>query len=583
MSVATSWASDAIALALRDALGVDYVALNPGASFRGLHDSLVHLGGPPMLVCLHEEHAVAIAHGYAKVAERPMAAILHSNVGLMHGAMAIYNAWCDRAPVVIVGATGPVDAARRRPWIDWIHTAADQAALVRPFTKWDDQPASLRAALDALARADAVARTEPCGPTYVCLDAALQETAIDALPALPEMRRHRAPARAVPAAAEIARIAELLDAARRPVILVGRVSRDRAAWDARVALAERLGARVVTDLKLAAGFPTAHPLHTGVPGYFLDDEAKRAIRDADAIVSLDAVDLAGILAQAYGDAVVTATVVSISLDRYALRGWTMDAGGLATIDVDVAAHPDAVVPLVLAALAPRPRTPSAATPAVSPPPVPMHGPIRLPGLARALSGALGDRPYTLTRVPLGWGGDLIPFADPLAYLGYDGGAGVGSGPGMAVGAALALRGTGRVPVAVLGDGDFLMGCTALWTAVANAIPLLVVVADNRAYYNDVVHQERVARERGRPLENRWTGQRIDDPPVDLVAMARAQGAHAFGPVADAADLPAVLAQAVEATAAGAVCFVAVAVEAEYDAAMTAALSRDAGANGALRG
>ena len=117
---APAFGSDVVAETLRS-LDIPYIALNPGASYRGLHDSLVnHLGNesPRMLLCLHEEHAVALAHGWAKVTERPMAVVLHSNVGLMHGTMAIFNAWCDRVPVLLLGATGPVDAARRRPWID---------------------------------------------------------------------------------------------------------------------------------------------------------------------------------------------------------------------------------------------------------------------------------------------------------------------------------------------------------------------------------------------------------------------------------------------------------------------------------
>ena len=130
-----AWGSDAVAETLR-ALGIPYIALNPGASYRGLHDSLVnHLGNehPQMLLCLHEEAAVAIAHGYAKATDRMMAAAVHSNVGLMHATMAIFNAWCDRAPVLVLGATGPWDASRRRPWIDWIHTFADQGAQVRAY------------------------------------------------------------------------------------------------------------------------------------------------------------------------------------------------------------------------------------------------------------------------------------------------------------------------------------------------------------------------------------------------------------------------------------------------------------------
>src|SRR5262249_27314253 len=139
---APAFGSDVIADTLR-ALEIPYIALNPGASYRGLHDSIVNFLGnvtPQMLLCLHEESAVALAHGYTKVTGKPMAAAVHSNVGLFHATMAIFNAWCDRQPVIVLGATGPVDAFKRRPWIDWIHTARDQGAIVRNFTKWDDQP-----------------------------------------------------------------------------------------------------------------------------------------------------------------------------------------------------------------------------------------------------------------------------------------------------------------------------------------------------------------------------------------------------------------------------------------------------------
>src|SRR6202158_376711 len=174
------WGSDVAALMLRE-LDLPYVALNPGASYRGLHDSLVNLLGnsnPQMLLCLHEEHAVAMAHGYAKVTGRPMGAIVHSNVGLMHATMAIFNAWCDRVPLFVLGATGPVDAAKRRPWIDWIHTARDQGAIVRDYTKWDDQPASPAAAREAIIRAHWIAHPAPVGPVYITLDADTERSEI---------------------------------------------------------------------------------------------------------------------------------------------------------------------------------------------------------------------------------------------------------------------------------------------------------------------------------------------------------------------------------------------------------------------
>src|SRR4029450_7796392 len=192
---APAFGSDVVAETLR-ALQIPYIALNPGASYRGLHDSIVNFLGneqPQMLLCLHEEAAVAIAHGYAKVTGKAMAAAVHSNVGLFHATMAIFNAWCDRMPILILGATGPVDAMKRRPGVDWIHTAADQGAIVRNYTKWDDQPASAGAARESVLRAYWMSNTAPCGPTYINLDAEVQEGKLPApLPPI-DARRYMPP------------------------------------------------------------------------------------------------------------------------------------------------------------------------------------------------------------------------------------------------------------------------------------------------------------------------------------------------------------------------------------------------------
>src|ERR1041385_6709860 len=224
---APGFGSDVIAETLR-ALDIAYIALNPGASYRGLHDSLVNYLGntaPQMLLCLHEESAVAIAHGYAKVTGRAMAAAVHANVGLMHATMAIFNAWCDRMPVLVLGATGPVDAAKRRPWIDWIHTARDQGALIRPYTKWDDQPASPAAAREALMRAWFLAHAAPMGPVYVNLDAEMQEAKLpEPLPPI-DVARFTPPVASAPSADLVAKAAALLKAAKAPVMLIGRTSR----------------------------------------------------------------------------------------------------------------------------------------------------------------------------------------------------------------------------------------------------------------------------------------------------------------------------------------------------------------------
>jgi thiamine pyrophosphate-dependent acetolactate synthase large subunit-like protein len=176
-------------------------------------------------------------------------------------------------------------------------------------------------------------------------------------------------------------------------------------------------------------------------------------------------------------------------------------------------------------------------------------------------------------VSLSWNGAAWPFRHPLDYLGSDGGGGVGGGPGISVGAALALKGSGRIAVAVCGDGDFLMGVTALWTAAHYRIPLLIVIANNRSFFNDELHQERVARMRNRPVENRWVGQRISEPDIDLAAMARAQGAEGFGPVTEISELPAVLEQAIAAVDAGGVAVVDARVAPGYSPTMTAVMTR----------
>ncbi|HMK81177.1 MAG TPA: thiamine pyrophosphate-binding protein, partial [Xanthobacteraceae bacterium] len=362
---APAFGSDVVADTLR-ALDIPYVALNPGASYRGLHDSLVNYLGnaaPQMLLCLHEESAVAIAHGYAKVTGRAMAAALHSNVGLMHATMAIFNAWCDRMPVLLLGATGPVDAAKRRPWIDWIHTARDQGALIRPYTKWDDQPASPAAAREALLRACLLAHALPMGPVYINLDAELQEAKL-AEPLEPiEARRFMPPVASAPAAGAIATAAALLQAAKNIVMLVGRTSRSEAAWQARLQLAEAVGARVITCLKAGASFPTDHPLHLGAPSVLTPDtEGLAALEKADLILSLDWIDLAGTLKAAKAPA-ADAKVISVTVDYQIHNGWSMDHQGLAPVDLLLGADPEHAVPLLLAALHATPKRAAAATPA----------------------------------------------------------------------------------------------------------------------------------------------------------------------------------------------------------------------------
>ncbi len=570
---APAFGSDVVAETLR-ALDIPYVALNPGASYRGLHDSLVNYLGnrqPQMLLCLHEESAVAIAQGFAKVTGRAMGAIVHSNVGLMHATMAIFNAWCDRMPLIVLGATGPVDAVKRRPWIDWIHTARDQGALVRGYVKWDDQPASPGAAREALLRGAMIANAAPQGPVYINLDAEMQEARLpEPLPPI-DVARYRPRVSQAPDPDMVREVVQRLRHAKSPVILAGRASRAIEPWTARVAIADTLGAKVITDIKIGSSFPTDHPLHVGAPGNLLPDaDGLAALAAADVILVFDWVDLGGALKAAKADAFV----ISATLDHHIHNGWSMDHQAFAPVDMLISADPDAAA-LALAKELGDPAKPVVLAAAPRAMAKPSGDKLTVEHLAYALRGAVGTRDISLTHLPLSWNGAWWPFRHPLDYLGSDGGGGIGGGPGISVGAALALKGSGRLPVAICGDGDYLMGVTALWTAAHYRIPLLLVIANNRSFFNDELHQERVARIRNRPVENRWIGQRISDPDIDLAALARAQGAKGFGPVAGEAALAEALSAALAAVDGGDVAVVDVRVEPGYAPAMTAALTRKA--------
>ena len=550
------WGSDIAAQMLRR-LNIPFISLNPGASYRGFHDSLVnHLGNenPGILLCLHEDHSVAIAHGYARVTGEPMACVLHANVGLLHGMMGLFNAWCDRAPMLVLGATGPLAAEKRRPWIDWIHTMRDQASLLRGFVKWDDQPSSPDALVESLTRANLLTRSHPTAPVYVCLDAGLQEEKLAREPEWPDLARYQPPAPPQPSQEAIAKAVALLTRAARPVILAGRGARTEAAWNARIALAETLGAVVMSDLKTGAMFPTDHPAHVVPPFNSLPKPAREIFCEADVILVLDWVDLGGALKQASSAGNVTAKIIHASLDQMLHSGGGMEYQALAPSDVFMATTADALVAELNAALPPakkspwktrKPKTWDQSADRVT-----------LELIASTLRSTFNDpEKVTFSLLNRGWPVDIWPLNHPLSYLGKDGGGGLGSGPGLSVGAAVALERMGRHAVSVLGDGDFCMGATAIWTAVRHRIPMLILIDNNRSYFNDELHQESVAKARGRDVRNRWIGLRMDDPMPDIATLARGQGAVGIGPVTRAADVAGALEQGVAVLKQGGVCVI----------------------------
>ncbi len=554
-----NWGSDVPAQMLRT-FDIPYVAVNPGASYRGFHDSLVNYLGnekPQMLLCLHEDHVVSIAHGYAKATDKPMACVLHSNVGLMHGLMGIYNAWCDRVPMIIVGATGPVAADRRRPWIDWIHTAKDQGALLRDYTKWDDEPRSPEAIVESFLRGMQMTSSLPCAPVYLCLDAGLQEQKLEKPVKVPDAARFRPAPPPIAPEPSVNAIADLIAGAKNPLFLFGRGSRQQADWDRRVMLAELAGASVMTSIRERSVFPTEHPLHAATPFYWLNARAKELVRGADVIVSFEWVDLHGLLLQVNRDTgAAPAKVAHVSMDNVLHRGWSMDYLGLPPVDVPVMAGADAFVeqlmPVLQKKLGGKKRWNGESRNVA---PVPAYSEKSATEIAPrdvevALARVRGTDKFSLAHVTIGWAGDVYHFRDPLDFLGHDGGAGLAAGPGITVGVALALKDMNRPVVSVLGDGDFMQGVTALWTAAHYKIPALFIVSNNRSNFNDELHQEAVAKARQRPVENRWIGQRISDPEIDLCQVAAGHGVEGEGPVTNVADLEAAIRRGLEVVKAG---------------------------------
>jgi thiamine pyrophosphate-dependent acetolactate synthase large subunit-like protein len=564
----TLYGSDVIADALREQK-FPYICLNPGASYRGLHDSMVNYLGnqtPQIITCMHEEHAVGIAQGYAKVTDRALAVAVHSNVGLMHASMGIFNAWCDRTPMVVIGATGPIDATKRRPWIEWIHTTTDQADIVRGYTKWDDQPGSPEAAVETIRRGTQIANTRPMGPVYLTMDVGIQEQELSEYPALDPVSKFQAPGDPEPPAAALKAALDILSKAKRPFVFCGRSSRSEQAWADRIELVERLGARTTSHMKLAAGFPTTHPAFIGETGWRLKGKVLDAIRSADAILMLDWLDAGNALKLAFPPGSPRPPVITISNDFQIHRGWNMDYGALPAVDVNIPTVPETGVAALLDSLRkthPRPQSVGrhawkAHAPAAS-------GPIGVMDLAHAFSIASEGRKLCITGRPLGWPTNANVIEHPHDFLGHTGGGGLGAGPAIAVGAALGLReiGSDRSTVAILGDGDYTMGLTAIWNAATERLPVLFLIANNHSYYNDEEHQIKVAQYRSRPVANAPIGQRMQGPEPDLVALARGLGLEAPDPVHDLADLPAALANALDRVAAGAAIVLDVRVKQEY--------------------
>jgi acetolactate synthase-1/2/3 large subunit len=546
------YGSDLMVEMLRE-LGIKYIALNPGASYRGLHDSLVNFEAGKeiqMIMCTHEEIAVAIANGYARATGEIMATGLHNVVGLQHASMAIFNAWCDRTPILNLGGGGPQDTTQRRS-TDWVHTALVQGLAVRDYVKFDDQPSTVDGIAESFLKGYRFAMSEPRGPVYICLDTDVQEAQIEKPMVVPHAQLFRPPAGPAANPEQLRNAARLLAEAQWPAIVAGELGKNPKALPALLDLAEALGAPVV-DADGRYAFPSTHVLNLTVA-------REEALKNADVVLALDVPSLGVPLGPSVRERGNFAPIISpsckvihITLLDLEKQSWVSDNMWLLPVHVPIAADTAVALPQLLEQVRERLAANNGSSGQVQERRAKVEAiyretkrkgqewiektwnekPIsqarffgeinkRVQGKSWALVSSHGRR----------WR-EAIEVTEPAHGMGGGRGGGVGYGLPSSIGSALGFKGSGRLCVSIIGDGDFLMTSNALWTAAKYQIPLLVVVLNNRSYYNDEEHQERMARWRDRPVANKGIGIRIEEPAPDLATIARALHVDGFGPITE---------------------------------------------------
>jgi acetolactate synthase-1/2/3 large subunit len=554
-------------------LGMEYVAANPGSSFRGLHESVINYAGnhsPELITCCHEESAVAIAHGYAKIAGKPMAVFAHSTVGLQHAAMGIFNAYCDRVPVYIVlGNT--IDETMRRPGVEWDHSVQDAAAMVRDYTKWDDLPISLTHFAESAVRAYKIAMTPPMMPVLLVADSDLQERPVPANAALriPKLTLAAPPQGDSAAVAEAAR---LLVAAENPVIIADRAARTANGVALLIELAEALQAPVI-DQASRMNFPTMHPFNHSARG-------RELVSGADVILGLEVTDFWGAV-HSYRDQLERSSqsivdektrLISITANDLYVKGNYQDFQRYPELNLAIAADAEATLPSLIdavqralnsdrkralenrgrrlaeshAELFEEVRSDAAYAWDASP--------ISTARLSAELWAQIRNKDWSLVSdVAPGmsnWPLRLWAFEKHYQFIGGAGGYGVGYGAPAAVGAALANRQHGRLSVNIQCDGDLMYAPGVLWTAAHHRIPVLSIMHNNRAYHQEVMHVQRMGNRHNRGVDRAHLGTSIDQPNIDFAKLAHSMGLHAEGPISDPKDLGPAIGRAITAVERG---------------------------------
>lgn len=565
---AQRWASDVI-VDLMQQYKLPYAALNPGASYRGLHDSIINYGQnyPCMMLCQHEETAVQIAHGYAKASGKPMIAILHNLVGLLHSNMAVYYAYIDRVPIFIMGATGPMDETKRRPRIDWTHTANVQGQAVRDYTKWDYQPNVVDGVPESFARAYGVMMTEPRGPIYMCYDAGLQEAPLEHEVLMPPPAAMAVPTLLAADPSAIDKAADMLVKAERPVIMAEFAGRDPSAFHALVALAETLGAPVF-DINSRLNFPGCHPLNLSM--------VKDVFRDADLILCLDVRDwekpttqLDSTTRQMNSLVPEDARWIDVGFGDLELSSWAMDYQRLLHADLRIMADTTLAIPALDQAVRKHVERDASLADKIgrrTEKYAALHrasrakwaeqartnwdqSPLSLPRLASEVWDVIRHEDWVLTAGTLeDWTRKLWDFDKPYRHPGKS--LGTATQIGISLGVALAHRDAGRLVVDIQPDGDLMFDAGALWVAAKHKIPMLIVMYNNRAYYNDWEHQIRMAKQRGTDVGKAHIGMDLDGPAPDFATMARSMGWYAEGPIERGEEVGPALRRAIERVKAG---------------------------------
>jgi acetolactate synthase I/II/III large subunit len=553
-------------------LGIEYVCANPGSSFRGLHESIINYGGnrsPEFITCCHEESSVGIAHGYAKIEGKPLLVMAHGTVGLQHAAMAVYNAYCDRVPILIIGGN-LIDATKRISQVEWAHSVQDAAAILRDYLKWDDLPISLPHFAESAVRAYKMAMTPPMMPVLLIVDGELQENPIpdDAVLQVPKLAPTGPPQGDSGSVDEAAR---LLVAAENPVLIAGRACHTPAGMTYLMELAETLQIPVIDQMD-RMNFPTRHPLNQ-------TERGRELVANADVILGLEVNDFWGAV-HSFRDqmertsrlvARPDAKTISINSANLFVKSNYQNFQRYPEVDVDIPADAEATMPSLTeavkrnlnssrkGALADR-----GAKLATAHDEALQHArdsaayawdarPISTARLSAELWAQIKSEDWSLVSTVVfvsRWPQRLWAFEKHYHYNGNAGGYGIGYNAPASVGAALANRKHGRLSINIQCDGDLMYAPGILWTAAHHHIPLLTIMHNNRAYHQEVMQVQIMADRHSRGIDRATIGTTISDPPIDYAKLAQSMGVYAEGPIADPKELGPAITRAIQVVKSG---------------------------------